>query len=116
MREIVANEELVSFCGLYCGACKSYLKEKCPGCREKGKYKKCKMRPCCIEKKISSCADCQDFKNVMDCSKYTNKLWNIFEFVFRTRRSDSIGFIKEKGYETFAEYMAENKLVVHKRH
>jgi len=28
MKEIVADSKLVAYCGLYCGACKSYLKEK----------------------------------------------------------------------------------------
>ena len=34
------NPEKIAFCGLYCGACRQYLKEKCPGCRknEKAKY------------------------------------------------------------------------------
>ncbi len=30
MKEIVQNTDLIAYCGLYCGACKSYLMEKCP--------------------------------------------------------------------------------------
>ena len=38
MKEIKENVGLVAYCGLYCGACKAYLKEKCSGClnNEKG--------------------------------------------------------------------------------
>ncbi len=32
MRTIQEDVELVAHCGLYCGACKAYLKEKCDGC------------------------------------------------------------------------------------
>jgi hypothetical protein len=32
MKAIVADAGLVAYCGLYCGACKAYLKEKYPGC------------------------------------------------------------------------------------
>lgn len=34
MRAIVSNPALIANCGLCCGACKAYLKEKCPGCAE----------------------------------------------------------------------------------
>lgn len=34
MKEIAKNTDLIAYCGLYCGACKSYLMEKCPGCHE----------------------------------------------------------------------------------
>jgi len=115
MKEVIANKELISYCGLYCGACKSYLREKCPGCRTNRKYKKCKMRPCCIDNNYTSCADCKDFKDVMDCKKYTNILWNVLEFLFRTRRSACIDLIREKGYDAFAKHMAEKRLVTLKR-
>ena len=115
MKEIIIDQEFVSYCGLYCGACKNYLKEKCPGCRTDGKYKKCKMRPCCLENNYRSCADCTEFGNVKDCNKYTNSLWNFLEFLFRTNRTACIDFIRKNGYEQFARYMAENKLITFKR-
>jgi len=115
MKDITAEKDLVSYCGLYCGACKSYLKEKCPGCRIDGKYKKCKMRPCCLEHEYQSCADCTEFPNVADCGIYSNRFWDIMEFFFRTQRSACIDMIKRVGYQDFAEHMAENKLVVLKR-
>jgi hypothetical protein len=34
MKNISADENLVSMCGLYCGAYKSYMKDKCKGCVE----------------------------------------------------------------------------------
>lgn len=117
MKEIIADKNLIAYCGLYCGACKSYLKEKCPGCREKGKYKKCKMRPCCIENNYLSCADCKEFEDAMKCDKFTNKLWNIMEFIFRTKRSVCLDLIIEKGYDDYALYMAKKKsMVIKKKH
>ena len=50
--------ELVARCGLYCGACGSYLKGRCPGCRENVKATWCKVRACCGEHSYASCADC----------------------------------------------------------
>ena len=115
MKQINADKQLISYCGLYCGCCKSYLKDKCPGCRQNGKYKKCKMKPCCIENEYISCADCTEFTNVMECKKFTNRLWNLLEFIFRTQRVDCIRLIKEKGYEEYANFMAKNKIMVMKK-
>lgn len=113
--EIKKDVNLVSYCGLYCGACKSYLKGRCSGCLEQGKYKKCQMRPCCLENQYRSCAECKEYPDPMDCNKYTNSLWNFFEFVFRTKRSKCIDFIKQKGYEEFARLMSSQKKVTLKR-
>ena len=42
MKEIVADTNLIGYCGLYCGACKRYLKDKCPGCHKNEKAAWCK--------------------------------------------------------------------------
>ena len=72
MREIVADSKLIAYCGLYCGACKKFLKEKCPGCQKNVKASWCKLRTCCIEHSYSSCADCQLVENLKDCKKFNN--------------------------------------------
>ena len=57
MKEIVSSPDLVAYCGLYCGACKRYRMEKCPGCRENEKAAWCKVRACCRGNHYSSCAE-----------------------------------------------------------
>ena len=37
LKPIVADKNLIAYCGLYCGACRSYLKGSCPGCQEQCK-------------------------------------------------------------------------------
>ena len=37
MRNIVANNELIAACSLYCGACCKYLSDRCPGCHDNEK-------------------------------------------------------------------------------
>lgn len=49
----------VAYCGLYCGACKSQLKGKCPGCYGNEKATWCEIRKCCNEHGYATCADCQ---------------------------------------------------------
>ena len=109
MKDIVADTEMIAYCGLYCGACRAYLKGRCPGCRETTKAQWCGVRTCCIEAGFSSCADCEEFPNPKDCVKYNNLVARIFGFVFRSDRSACIKMIRQSGYETFAQTMTERK-------
>ena len=115
MAEILVDKNLVSYCGLYCGACPKYLKEKCPGCHDNEKATWCKIRTCSIENNYQSCAACEEFENPNDCKKYNNFFSKIIGFVLRSDRKAGIDFIGEKGYEEFAKYMAQNKLVTIKK-
>lgn len=116
MKTIVADTKLIAACGLYCGACRRYLNEKCPGCRENVKAAKwCKPRTCCLEKGYRSCADCKLYSQVMECKDYNNFIAKIFGFIFRSNRKACIDMIKDKGYEGFAEYMAKQRLQSLKR-
>ena len=63
MRSIVSDHGLVAYCGLYCGACGRYLKDKCPGCHENQKAGWCKVRVCCVDNHYASCADCEQFED-----------------------------------------------------
>ncbi len=115
MSEIIADTGLIAYCGLYCGACKRYLKGKCPGCMKNEKASWCKVRACCIENNYSGCADCGQMDNIADCKKLNNFISKIFEFVFRSDRHACIRLIKEKGPEGYALHMAENRIVTIKK-
>lgn len=110
MKEIVSDPALVAYCGLYCGACKRYLGDKCPGCRENHKAKWCKLRMCCIGNTYGSCADCTEFPDPMACRKFNNFMSKIFGFIFRSDRAACIGQIREVGIEGYAERMSELKI------
>jgi hypothetical protein len=110
MKPIVADKSLVAFCGLYCGTCKKYLSGSCPGCHDNEKASWCKVRSCCIEHGYSSCADCTEFTNPMDCKKFNNFFSKLFAIIFKSDRAACIAKIKESGYEDYAGFMASNKL------
>lgn len=115
MKDISIKKELVSYCGLYCGSCGKYQKGKCPGCAENEKASWCKIRTCCIEKRINSCAQCNEYSDVKDCKMFDNFISKMFEFVFKSDRKAGIKMIQKAGYEEFAKYMAKNKLVSMKK-
>jgi hypothetical protein len=106
MKESVTNAELVAYCGLYCGACRSYLKGKCPTCHRNEKAGWCKIRLCCIENGYLSCADCTRFDDPADCSKFSNLMARVIGFLLRSDRPACIRQIKELGIQGHADMLA----------
>jgi hypothetical protein len=109
MSDIAVDADLVACCGLYCGACKSYLDEKCKGCHENSKATWCKVRSCCTEKQIKSCAECTEFSDPRACGKFSNFMSKLFGLVFRSDRAACIAQIRRLGLEGHAKAMAEMK-------
>ena len=110
MRTVVKDRNLIAYCGLYCGACRSYLTEKCNGCQKNDKASWCKIRTCCIDNKYLSCADCKTVVNAEDCKKFNNIISKIFGLIFRSNRKACVELIKEKGTEYFAAEMSAKKI------
>lgn len=106
-KEIVADKSLIAYCGLYCGACRSYLKGKCPGCAGNMKATWCAIRQCCKEHGFTSCADC-NLMALNDCKKFNNFVGKVFGFIFNSDRAACIAAIKEKGADAFALDMAHS--------
>lgn len=57
--------ELLSYCGLFCGGCRSYKENSdigCQGCREeKTMLNDCLTRKCAMEKGFLHCGECEIF-------------------------------------------------------
>lgn len=109
MKSIVKDTKLVAYCGLYCGGCGKYLNDMCPGCQKNEKAGWCKVRKCCIENGKMSCSDCNVYADPKECKKFNNIFSQLFSFIFGSDRAASIGMIKEKGYDAYAEKMAAEK-------
>ena len=123
--EITINPQLIAACGLYCGACKKFLKGKCAGCQPseednpglsqslpKG-FQRCKIRKCCQEKGLHTCAECD--KDVKECKTHNNLVGKVFAFLFNSDRAACIQSIRKHGEEAFATRMAKEKQMTIKR-
>lgn len=115
MKDIVSDHKFVAYCGLYCGACKKYLNDKCPGCHDNEKASWCKIRSCCKENQYVSCADCGEYPDPNDCKKFNNFMSKIFGMIFKSNRAECIQKIKGLGVEDYAKYMAKQELQSIKR-
>jgi hypothetical protein len=109
MKPIIADAKLVARCGLYCGACGAYLRERCGGCGDAPKFACCPVRKCCIENNYASCAECQTFSNPRNCKKFNNFISKLFGLFFRSNRCACIAQIREKGLQAHADIMAMNQ-------
>jgi len=106
MKSITTDPGLVAYCGLYCGACQKYLRERCEGCHNNAKATWCKVRSCNRERHYSSCAECVDYPNAKECKKFNNAFSKVIGFVLRSDRAACITQIKDLGLQGHAEKMA----------
>jgi hypothetical protein len=110
MKPIVVDADLVAYCGLYCGACGSYRRGRCPGCHENQKAAWCKVRTCCIENGYASCADCRIVADPHDCKKFHNFISKLFGLIFSSDRRACILQIRQQGLDGHAQSMAASQL------
>lgn len=111
MEDLSPNTELIAKCGLYCGGCKKYQKGNCGGCDAYVKATWCKIRTCCINKQITSCANCDEYENTKDCDKHKGFIINTFSIVFNSDRHACNAYIKKNSAESFAKLMTDKNWV-----
>ena len=94
----------IAACGLFCEACRAFVKGKCPGCRANGKAAWCKVRACCIEHGWRSCAECT-LMHLSECRKFNSFIGKVFGVIFRSDRRGCIERLRTVGAEAFAAEM-----------
>ena len=115
MKEIVNDKNLVAYCGLYCGSCGAYHRNRCKGCHDNVKASWCKIRTCCINNKYLTCAECQKHTDIQQCSFFNNFVAKIFAFIFKSDRNACIDQIRSNGLEYHAKDMSSKGLQSMKR-
>lgn len=111
--EIKVDVSTIAACGLYCGACRKFLKGACPGCHKNEKAGWCKIRQCCQSKGFATCAECE--MDVKACKIHSNFIGKVFALLFNSDRAACIHYIKDNGAEAFAQEMAQRKMQTMKR-
>ena len=109
MKTVTSDETLIARCGLYCGACGSYLKEKCPGCERNESATWCAVRTCCRDHGYGSCADCTEHPDPKACGKFHSWISRVIGFVLRSDRARCIAAIRKLGRKEYAASMARDR-------
>ena len=115
-KQIDRDENMISYCGFYCGGCPTYTSGKCEGCRGDSPkcavgVKKCPVKQCCVENDFFTCADCTKCESTRVCKKYNPLTIRFGEWVSSTSRRKGIEMIREKGQAEFLAYMTEKNWV-----
>lgn len=98
------HEFILAHCGLVCSNCGMYRKGRCQGCHsDKPMYRGCKVKKCCLDRQLGTCAECDEFVNLRDCRKLHNWVSRIFAFIFRTNRIGNLYRIREVGVDEFRQ-------------
>lgn len=95
----------IGCCGAYCRTCSAFIEQTCKGCKigyESGTRDilkaKCKMKVCCISKKLQSCADCSEYSTCSILNDFYNK--NGYKY---KKYKQAIDYIRTYGYDAFLE-------------
>ena len=99
------KSDLIAVCGMNCGICMAYLREKnkCPGCRLFNKDKPVSIARC----RIKNCKELKEnnYKFCYFCKKYPCERIKHIDKRYRTKYNmsmiDNLGFIKENGMVNF---------------
>ncbi len=108
IQEVKNDPALISYCGLYCGACNKFLSGKCPSCKNLASPHWCKIRTCNIDQQFTNCADCT-LETPNACKKFNNPISKVFTFIFGSNREKCILTIRENGTVWYAAHMAETR-------
>jgi len=114
--QIDKDENLISYCGFYCGACPTFTSGKCEGCRGDSPkcavgVKKCQVKQCCVENEFFTCADCTKCASTKECKKYNPLSITLGEWISSTSRRKGIEMIREKGRTDFLALMTDKNWV-----
>ena len=95
----------IGCCGAYCQTCPEHLGERCPGCKfgyENGerdiRNAKCRMKVCCIGKRLTTCADCSEYSSCETLQSFYGKGGYKYK-----KYMEATSFIRENGYTLFLQ-------------
>ena len=107
------NKALIAPCGMNCGTCLAYLREKnrCPGCRKSSADKAVSVQRCIIVKCI--CLEQTKSKFCYDCGKFPCKrmkqLDKRYRTKYRTSFIENLLMIKENGIADFLDFESRRR-------
>ena len=101
---VIDPKRYIGCCGAYCKTCQAFMNGSCKSCKlgyDAGKRDitkaKCNIKVCCFkEKKLETCADCQEFTTCTILHSFLNKSGYKYK-----KYKQSLEFIIKNGYPAF---------------
>ena len=107
MPQTISNpprEAHIAPCGLFCSNCKKLIAGRCMGCQVEPGFGRCAVRLCCIDKHITTCAECPDFaapRDFRECKKLDNFIAKFFALIFGSDRPGALALLRDQGAEAY---------------
>lgn len=107
MSQLIQNppqDAHIAACGLLCTNCGKFKKGRCKGCQIESGFSNCSVRLCCIEKEITTCAECDEFvspRDYRECRKLNNFIARIFALIYGSNRPAALAMLRDQGEEAF---------------
>lgn len=106
MKTIAPDNKNIAACGLYCGACRKFLAEKCSGCKPNKKQLGVKSAHVAKKTSLILVLNAPMMSGNASCFPIDKQSICI---LFNSDRSACISYIKEQGEQAFAEEMTKRK-------
>ncbi|MBN1822737.1 MAG: DUF3795 domain-containing protein [Endomicrobiales bacterium] len=101
---------IVARCGLVCTSCGAFTGGKCGGCLSGTQmFRNCPIKRCSEKKKLATCADCGDFKDLNDCGNLNNIISKIIGFFTKSNRIGNLERIRAEGMARFVSKKTAKK-------
>ncbi len=110
------KKELIAPCGMNCGTCIAYLREKnrCPGCRKFSSEKAVSVQRCIVTKctflektKSKFCYECEKFP-----CKRIKQLDKRYRTKYRTSFIENLMIIKDNGIKYFLDFETKRRTCI----
>ena len=109
MTQAISNppvEEHIAPCGLFCTNCGKFKAGKCQGCQIAPGFARCGIRKCCVEKGITTCAECDEFRSprsYRECKKIDNLMAKFFALIFKSNRPAALALLRDEGMAVYLQ-------------
>ena len=109
MIEAMSNppaEEHIAACGLFCTNCDKFKAGKCPGCQIAPGYRRSAVRMCCVEKGITTCAECDELPSpasYRNCKNLNSLIARAFALVYRSDRPAALALLRDEGKTAYLQ-------------
>lgn len=101
----------VGSCGLFCTNCGKFKRGRCYGCQLQPGFGRCPVRLCCVERKITTCAECADFQspcNYRECPKLNNFIARTISLFTDAERPAALALLRDRGRERYLTVKRES--------
>ena len=114
MAEVISSPQSdlhIAPCGLFCTHCGKFKRGRCKGCQIEPGFTRCPVRRCCVERRITTCAECPDFpapRDYRECPKVNNFIARAISLFTGSDRPAALALLRDRSREQYLAVKRES--------